>query len=82
MDRSGAMPHSAWVEIHDPHGKLLESVSARIQGGTVTANLPVFPPGTRGRVLLCTDEGDPDCREEAEIEDLPTTPRTLIVEMG
>ena len=81
MDRSGAMPRTAWVEIRDPDGVLLASIPARIDGGTVTAELPTFSPGTRGSIELCTDEEGPHV-EEREVEELPTTPQMLIVEMG
>lgn len=82
VDRSGAMPRSAWVEIRDAEGELLASIPAHIHGGTVTADLPTFPPNTRGSIQLCTDEDEPSYREEATVKELPTTPRTLIVEMG
>ncbi|MGH2973759.1 MAG: hypothetical protein ACRDLL_02680 [Solirubrobacterales bacterium] len=82
MDRSGAMPRSAWIEIRDPEGELLASIPARINGGTVTADLPTFPPETKGSIELCADEEPIDFREERRIQDLPTRPLMFVCEMG
>jgi len=82
MDRSGAMPRSAWVEIRDAAGALLVSIPARIQGGTVSADLPAFPPNTHGTIQLCTDEAGTIDREAAELAELPTNPQIMVVEMG
>ncbi len=81
MDRSGAMPRSAWVEIRDPDGELLASIPAQIRGGTASADLPAFPPGTQGRIQMCTDEGPID-RDDREAQELPTEASTIIVQMG
>ncbi len=82
VDRSGAMPRSAWVEIRDADRKLLISIPARIQGGTVSADLPAFPPNTHGTIQLCTDEGTTTYRDEADLEELPTKPVLMVVQMG
>jgi hypothetical protein len=82
MDRSGAMPRSAWVEIRDPDGELLASIPAQIRGGTVSADLPAFPPGTRGSIQLRTDEGGPADRDDPEVKELPTEASLMIVQMG
>jgi hypothetical protein len=82
MDRSGAMPRSAWVEIRDRDGKLLMTVAARIKGGAVSAELPTFPPQTYGTIQLCTDEGGETDPTELEIKELPTSPQMLVVQMG
>lgn len=76
------MPRSAWVEIRDADGNLLVSIPARIQGGTVSAELAAFPPNTRGVVQLCTDEHGATFREPAELKELPTTPLLRVVQMG
>jgi hypothetical protein len=76
------MPRSAWVEIRDEAGELLASIPARIEGGGVSAELPAFPPGTYGTVQLCTDEGGTIERDDAKLEELPTSPRILLVQMG
>ena len=82
VDRSGAMPRSAWVEIRNAEGELLASIPAHIHGGAVTAELPTFPPNTLGSIQLCTDEDEPSYREERTVKELPTTPQTLMVQMG
>ena len=84
MDRSAAMPRAAWVEIRDPAGELLERVPANIDGGLVTAALPVFPERTYGTIQLCTDEdGTIECEPDPpELEELPTSPRALIAALG
>ncbi len=82
MDRSGAMPRSAWVEIRDADGELLASIPARIEGGTVSAELPTFPPGTYGTIQLCADEDGTIVRDEAELKELPTSPQRLLVALG
>lgn len=82
MDRSGAMPRQAWVEIRDADGKILVSIPAQISGGSVTATLPAFPAGTRGTVELFTDEDSPEHREVPEVKDLPTTELLMVVQMG
>jgi hypothetical protein len=73
------MPRSAWVEIRGAAGELLVSIPARIESGTVSADLPAFPPNTRSSVRLCTDEED---GIPPSLQELPTTPRLLIVQMG
>lgn len=82
MDRSGAMPRSAWVEIRDEAGALLTSIPAWIDGGTVTAGLPSFAPRTMGTIQLCTDQDEAIDRELPELEELPTGPQLMLVEMG
>jgi len=83
MDMSGAMPTSARYEIRDAAGELLTTVAARIDGGTVSADLPAFAPGTLGRVHLITVDADgAEFRENAELEELPSSPIVLITEMG
>lgn len=79
MDRSGAMPRSAWIEVRDPNGALLVEIPAQIDGGTVSAELPAFPPNTLGSIQLCCDDG---YRDEVEIEPLPTKRLVMVVEMG
>ena len=76
------MPGSAWVEIRDADGDLLVSIPAQIEGGSVSAELPAFPPKTRGTVQLCTDEHGAIIREPAELKELPTTPLLMVVQMG
>jgi hypothetical protein len=76
------MPRSAWVEIRDPAGQLLLSIPARISGGTVSADLPAFPRGTRGTIQMCTDEDGTIYREPAEVQELPTRPLLMAVQMG
>lgn len=82
MDRLGAMPRRAWVEIRDEAGELLESVTARIDGGTVIAELPKFPPGAVGTIELCIDEDGTIHRDLRDSGLLPTGQEWLIVEMG
>lgn len=82
MDRSGAMPRRAWVEIRDQAGELLTTVPAWIDAGTVGADLPTFPPGTLGTIQLCTDEDEGGELDPAELAELPTARSFLIVEMG
>jgi hypothetical protein len=48
MHRLGPMPRSAWVEIRDQAGGLVASIPARIEGGSVTAELPPIPTGDAG----------------------------------
>lgn len=43
MDRLGAMPRRAWLEIRDANGELIQTVSATIHGGTVRAEVPCLP---------------------------------------
>jgi hypothetical protein len=76
------MPRSAWVEIRDSGGVLMASIPARIRGGAISADLPAFPPNTRGSIVLCTDEDEPGGEGEREIKDLPTSPSILVVQMG
>jgi hypothetical protein len=71
MDLSGAMPKSAWYEIRDEDGNLLESITAKIDGGTITATLPGFPAGTMGTVRLMTETGPMEL-DEPDLEELPT----------
>jgi len=84
MDMIGPMPDEAWFEIRDANGKLLEAVAARIAGGGISAELPVFPPGTRGKIELCMRwAGDEKVvREEEELRDLPTEPVLQLVQIG
>lgn len=81
---SGPMPHEAWYEIRDAEGELLETVSAKIAGGTVSAELPAFPPGARGRIELCMRWAGEEqvIREEEDLRDLPSRPSLAIVQMG
>jgi hypothetical protein len=76
------MPRSAWVEIRDETGELLVSIPARIKGGDVSAELPGFPPGTRGTVQVCTDEDESNSEDPPEVTELPTEPTGLVVNMG
>lgn len=76
------MPRSAWVEIRDPSGYLLVSVPARIQGGAVVADLPSFPPDTRGSIQLCTNEDGTTHRDPPKLKDVPTEPVVMVVQMG
>jgi hypothetical protein len=82
MDRSGAMPRSAWVEIRDPDGNLLHSIPAQISGGSVSAELPTFPAGTLGTIQLWTDESPEEAHESQRLEELPTEPLIMVVQMG
>ena len=47
MDLSGGMPTKAWIEIRNVRGDLQERIAAHIEGGTVSAECPAFPPGRR-----------------------------------
>jgi hypothetical protein len=82
MDRSGAMPRRGWFEIRDEHGRLLHSIPAHIEGGGVSAELPVFPPGSMGTIQLCTDQEGEIYREETERQELPATPQIMVVQLG
>ncbi len=82
MDRSGAMPRSAWVEIRDERGELLERIPAKISGGSVSAELPAFPAGTRGTVELITDRDQGLEREPPDVRELPTDQALFVVHMG
>jgi hypothetical protein len=83
MDMTGSMPSAAWFEIRDSAGQLLASIRAEITGGTISASLPVFPPGQRGSIQLCTEARDGEIwREEAEIKDLPTQPAIQFIQMS
>jgi hypothetical protein len=75
------MPRSAWVEIRDAAGELLVSIPAEIDGGTVSAELPTFPPHTIGSITFCADEGGTIDRDERELRELPTGPSVFIAEM-
>jgi hypothetical protein len=67
------MPRAAWLEFRDGAGELLLSVPCRIKGGGLWADTPAFPPGTTGRMHLCTEQIDGTVfREDAELEELPT----------
>jgi hypothetical protein len=80
MDRSGAMPRRAWVEIRDPDGRLLREVPATISGGSIQAEIPAFPPNTSGSIQIHTepDEGLAD----TEVRELPTGPQLLVCQIG
>ena len=80
MDRSGAMPRRAWVEIRDLEGRLLRELPATISGGAIQAEIPAFPPNMRGSVEVHTepDEGLAD----TEVRELPTGPQLLIYQIG
>jgi hypothetical protein len=80
VDRSAEMPRRAWVEIRDEGGELLEQIPATIAGGGIQAEIPGFPPNTRGTIHLLTepDEGF----EEPQLQELPTAPQLLIVQVG
>jgi hypothetical protein len=82
MDRSGAMPRSAWVEIRDEGGELLASIPAQIKGGEISAELPGFPPGTRGTVRVCTDEEGSSAEDPEEVKELPTERTIMVVNTG
>jgi hypothetical protein len=82
MDMSGSMPKTAWVEIRDPAGEMLESIPAEIDGGGIYAQLPAFPPGTMGTVELCTASEGEVWRDEAELGELPSSPSLMITLMG
>lgn len=83
MDMSGAMPRAAWFEIRDEAGELIAKVPGHISGGGISAELPTFPPGTLGTILLCTDhDGDIHCDEDVELGELPTTRSMRIVQIG
>jgi hypothetical protein len=72
MDMTGNMPREAWVEVRDGRGEPLTVVAAVIDGGTVSAKLPAFEPGTRGTVALVAHEGGVLWYEE--VAELPTEP--------
>jgi hypothetical protein len=81
VDRAGPMPHEAWYEIRDTEGDLIETVSAKIAGGTVSAELPAFPPGSRGRIELCMRwTGEEKVVREEDLRDLPSRPASAIVQ--
>jgi hypothetical protein len=82
MDMTGAMPRSAWFEIRDETGELLASVPARIDGGSISAELPTFPAGTTGSIQLCTGDGKDVHRDPAELGELPASPVVMVVQMG
>lgn len=58
------------------------TVPAKIEGGGVSAELPVFPPNTMGTIQLCTDESGEVFREEAELAELPTEALVVHIQMG
>jgi len=76
------MARSAWFEIRNPAGELLVSIPARISGGSISAELPVFPESARGSIQLCTDEERTIDRDPPELQDLPTTPQIIVVQLG
>ena len=76
------MPRAAWVEIRDASGEMLVSIPAEISGGGIFADLPAFPPGTLGTVQLCTEGDDGIVRDAAELEELPTQPLMMGVQIG
>jgi hypothetical protein len=80
MDRSAAMPHRAWVEIRDDKGRLIRELPATISGGAIQAEIPAFPPNTRGTVEVHTEpeEGLAD----TEARELPTRPQLLGFQIG
>ena len=80
MDRSGAMPRRAWVEIRDPDGRLIRELPATIRGGAIQADIPAFPANMRGTVEVHTEpeEGLAD----TEVRELPTGPQLLIYQIG
>jgi hypothetical protein len=82
MDRSTAMPRSAWLVIRDSDGALIDAIPATIDGGQVRAPVPAFPPGTRGTIRLCTDQAGPIDLERPEITDLPTSRGTFTADLG
>jgi hypothetical protein len=80
MDRSAAMPRRAWVEIRDPQGRLLRELPATISGGTISAEIPAFPPKTFGSIELHTEpeEGLAD----TEVREFPTGSHLLVYQIG
>jgi hypothetical protein len=48
----------------------------------VSAEIPAFPPGTRGSVQLVTDEGGAIERDPARVGELPTNPQMFIAMLG
>jgi hypothetical protein len=82
MDMSGAGPDSAWVEIRDAAGELLVSIPASVDGGSIMADLPAFPPNTVGSVQVCTERNGKIDRDPRELKELATSPGILFVEMG
>jgi hypothetical protein len=82
MDLSGGMPTKAWIEIRNVRGDLQERIAAHIEGGTVSAECPAFPPGRHGWIQVCVQHGDePPWREEPRIESLPAEPCLLVFQM-
>lgn len=82
MDLSGGMPTRAWIEIRNVRGDLQERIAAHIEGGTVSAECPAFPPGRHGWIQVCVQHGDePPWREEPRIESLPAEPCLLVFQM-
>jgi hypothetical protein len=80
MDRCGAMPRRAWVEIRDPDGRLLRELPATISGGAIQAEIPAFPPNIRGSVEVHTE---PDAGlADTEVRELPTGPQLIIHQIG
>jgi len=82
MERLGAMPRRAWVEVRDAEGALRVAISARIEGGAISADLPAFAPNTLGTIQLRRDEGASIYREPANLRALPTNESFIIVQMG
>lgn len=82
MDRSGAMPRRAWLEVRDAAGTLLHSAEARIEEGAISAECPAFPEGSRGRVAFREDGEPTTTPEAAEIGPLPTEAVIVIDETG
>lgn len=74
------MPRRAWLEIRDETGELLELIPATIVGGGIRAEIPAFPPNTRGTIGLRTepDEGF----DEPELQELPTSAQLLVMQVG
>jgi hypothetical protein len=77
------MPIRVWAEIHNLEGKLLATIEARIAGGTVMVDYPVFEPGTWGRITRHDQFADGDVySRQGEPEELPTQPIISVSEEG
>ena len=83
MDRTGPMPIKVWVQIHDDQDLLLETLQARIDGGTVTIEFPAFPPGTLGRITRFDQFADGEIfSSRGELELLPAIAIVEVSEEG
>lgn len=82
MDRSGALPRSAHIDVWSRDGTLLLTVEATITGATITAELPAFPTGTRGAVVLREDTEPNEPPMDEAFRELPTEATTVVFETG